>query len=244
MKLTILETGSVPAIIADDFPAYSEMFVAMFARAGADMDFDVVPVALGAPLPDPHSVEAVLITGSPAGVYDDLPWMDPLRAFIGTAYAARTRMVGICFGHQIVADALGGDVRQSEKGWGLGRHRYTVHGGGDIGLDVETVSVACSHQDQVVVPPSEARPLLSSDFAPYAGLVYANGAVLTVQPHPEFDDAYTDALIDLREGHAPPDVIAAARASMATASDGALLARALVRFLRRERRGQVDSRVL
>ena len=55
-----------------------------------------------------------------------LPWLDPLRDFIRKAYANDTPMLGICFGHQIMADALGGDVRKSEKGWGLGRHTYGV----------------------------------------------------------------------------------------------------------------------
>jgi GMP synthase-like glutamine amidotransferase len=70
--------------------------------------------------------EAVLITGSPAGVYDSTPWMDPLRVFIREAFATRKPMVGVCFGHQIIADALGGQVRKSEKGWGIGRHTYEV----------------------------------------------------------------------------------------------------------------------
>ncbi len=69
-------------------------------------------------LPDPARLEGVLITGSAAGVYDDLPWLEPLRAFIRATYAARTPMLGICFGHQIMADALGGDVRKVGKGVG------------------------------------------------------------------------------------------------------------------------------
>lgn len=232
MRLTILQTGLVPVSLADRFPSYPEMFRAMFERDGARLDYEVVRVEAGQPLPDPKSCEAVVITGSSAGVYETHSWLPPLRDFIRGAYAARTKMVGICFGHQVIADALGGEVRKSEKGWGLGRHSYEVvpfrpH----FDLPRASLSIACSHQDQVIVPPSEARVILRSPFAPNAGLAYANGAVLSVQPHPEFDDVYARALIELRRGRAPEDVIDAANASMCQPSDSPLLVRAISRFL-------------
>lgn len=232
MKLTILQTGAVPAALQSRFSPYTDMFVTMFEAADAGFSFETIAVAEGAPLPDPGGLEAVLITGSPASVYDDLPWIDPLRAFIRKAYADKTRMVGICFGHQIIADALGGTVRKADKGWGLGRHRYRNHGAAELGLEAREIAVACSHQDQVVVAPPDARIVLASDFTPNAGLVYANGAVLTVQPHPEFGDAYAHALIDLRADGASQPLIETARASMATPSDSPALTRAIVRFLK------------
>ena len=232
MKLTIIETGHVPDPLRARFKSYPDMFGAMFARHGAGIFPDIVPVADGAPLPDPAGLEGVLITGSPAGVYDDLPWMDPLRVFIRRLYEQRTKTVGICFGHQIIADALGGDVRKSEKGWGLGRHTYeVVPAPPHFAPGVARLSIACSHQDQVITPPASARVVLRSDFAPNAGLVYDNGAVLTVQAHPEFEDDYARALIDLRAGRADEDTLNAARESMKTPSDGAVLARAISQFL-------------
>ena len=232
MKLTIIETGHVPDPLRARFKSYPDMFGAMFARQGVAISADIVPVADGAPLPDPAGLEGVLITGSPAGVYDDLPWMDPLRAFIRRLYERRTKTVGICFGHQIIADALGGDVRKSEKGWGLGRHTYeVVPAPPHFAPEVASLSIACSHQDQVIAPPASARVVLRSDFAPNAGLVYDNGAILTVQPHPEFEDDYARALIDLRAGRADEDTLAAAHESMKTPSDSTVLARAISRFL-------------
>lgn len=234
MKLTIFETGAIPEPLSPRFPGYPQMFGAMFARAGAPFAYETVKVGEGAPLPDPATLDAVLITGSSAGVYDPLPWIAPLRAFIQTAYAQNTRMVGICFGHQIIADALGGEVRKSEKGWGLGRHTYGVSSRTDlIAGGPDAVAVACSHQDQVITPPRDAAVVLSSDFTPNAGLAYGNGATLSFQPHPEFEDSYAHALIDLRAGLAPAPVLAAARASMAKASDAPVLGRAMARFLLR-----------
>ncbi len=160
--------------------------------------------------------------------------MEPLREFIRGAYAQKTPMVGICFGHQIMADALGGDVRKSEKGWGLGRHVYGVTSRPDfLGGTLPEFAIACSHQDQVIVPPDGAEVFLSSNFTPNAGLLYRNGAALSLQPHPEFDDDYTVALAELRRGKTPDDNIERALTSMTRASDSDEVAGYLGSFLRR-----------
>jgi GMP synthase-like glutamine amidotransferase len=235
MKLTIIQTGDVPESLRGEFGPYPPMFTRMFERVGAHYDYDVIRVFEGAPFPDPATLDAILLPGSAAGVYDDhFTWMAPLRQFIRAAYAAGTPMVGVCFGHQIMADALGGDVRKSDKGWGLGRHTYKVHGRPPFMAGAaQTLAVACSHQDQVIVPPPEAEVILGSEFTPNAGLFYRNGAALSVQPHPEFDDAYTKALAELRRGKAPEAVIETALTSLDRPSDSAALARHIAAFLDR-----------
>ena len=231
MKLTILETGHVPEPLRDRFAPYPDMFATMLARTGADITTKTVNILAGQALPDPADLEGVLITGSPAGVYDDLPWMNPLRDFIRKAHG-QTKMVGICFGHQIIADALGGEVRKSEKGWGLGRHRYLAgEGAKRLGLNGEAISIACSHQDQVIVPPTDAEVIHASEFTPNAGLLYRNGRTLSFQPHPEFADEYALALIELRRGNAPEAVIEKALGSMQAPSDSTAVASAIARFL-------------
>jgi GMP synthase-like glutamine amidotransferase len=142
-------------------------------------------------------------------------------------------MVGICFGHQIMADALGGDVRKSEKGWGLGRHVYGVKTRPEfmssVGADL---AIACSHQDQVITAPKDATVILGSDFTPNAGLFYKNGAALSFQPHPEFKDNYTRALAELRRGKAPDEVVDGAVSSLAINSDSRDVAGYIGKFLR------------
>src|SRR6185503_14002824 len=126
MKVTILETGRAPGRLSEDYPRYPDMFVSLLSNADENLTFETIAVIDGASPPDPAQCEAVLITGSPAGVYDATPWMDPMRSFVREAFATRTPMVGVCFGHQIIADAMGGVVRKSEKGWGVGRHTYEI----------------------------------------------------------------------------------------------------------------------
>ncbi|UYN98113.1 MAG: gamma-glutamyl-gamma-aminobutyrate hydrolase family protein [Devosia sp.] len=233
MKITILETGKVPEHLAGQFDSYIDMFQTMFEAGGGGFAYEGVDVWGGADLPRPEDVEAVAITGSPAGVYDDFAWLEPLRAFIRAVHAAGKPMLGICFGHQIIADALGGDVRKSEKGWGIGRHHYGVLARPDFMADApEVLAIACSHQDQVIVAPPEATVILGSEFTPNAGLHYSNGRTLSFQGHPEFADDYAAALAEWRRGRIGEDVVETALSSFAAASDSPLVSQYIVRFFR------------
>jgi GMP synthase-like glutamine amidotransferase len=232
MKLTIVQTGAVPAPLQAHFIAYPLMFRRMFDQTGMGFSYDDVNAEAGQALPDPADLEGIVITGSPAGVYENHAWLPPLRAFIQAAYAAGTPMLGICFGHQIMADALGGDVRKSDKGWGLGRHSYSVRQRPAFMADAPaSLTVACSHQDQVLVPPPEADVILGSDFAPNAGLYYRSGRALSFQPHPEFEDDYARALVELRRGKADDTIVDAAMESFANASDSMRLSAYIAGFL-------------
>lgn len=234
MKLTIIQAGEVPVPLRPQFGAYPPMFRRMFDEAGVSFDYETVAICDGAPFPDPAKLEGIIVTGSAAGVYDGhYAWMEPLRVFIRAAYAQRTPMLGVCFGHQIMADALGGDVRKSEKGWGLGRHVYGVKSRpAFLATEAPALAIACSHQDQVIAAPAEAEIFLASDFTPNAGLIYRNGAAISLQPHPEFDDAYTIALAEMRRGKAPDAVVDSALASIATPSHSRDVAGYIGNFLR------------
>ena len=233
MKLTLIQPTDVPGPLRDRFGAYHLMFERMFSVEG--FAFEAIKLSAGQPLPDPATLEATLIMGSAAGVYDThYEWMDPLRDYIRKTYAAKTPMVGICFGHQIMADALGGDVRKSDKGWGLGRHVYNVKSRPTmLGGNLPAFAIACSHQDQVLTPPADAQTFLASDFTPHAGLIYATGAAMSLQPHPEFEDEYTLALAELRRGKTDDARIETALASISRPSDSREMAGYLAAFLRR-----------
>lgn len=232
MKLTILEVGDVPADLQAEFKSYPLMFIDMFAAVDADFEYETIQISHGEPLPDIADVQAVLLPGAVAGVYDALDWMEPLREFIRRAYARNIPMVGVCFGHQIIADALGGDVRKSEKGWGIGRHVYDVVKPLEFVDDIgPQIAIAASHQDQVITPPAEAEVFLSTDFTPNAGLIYENAVTMSVQPHPEFNRDYIAALIEARRGtKLTQDVADKAIASLDKPLEGAKFAKAITRF--------------
>jgi len=233
MKITIIEVGRVPAVFQSRFEPFPQMFRSMFEETGEAFCFETVHVLDGEALPDPAQLEGIVITGSPAGVYEDHVWLDPLRTFIRGAYLDHTPMVGICFGHQIMADALGGVVRKSEKGWGLGRHSYTVMSRPDFLVDApDVLNLYCSHQDQVIVAPDDAEVILASDFTPNAGLAYKNGKAVSFQPHPEFSDEFTKALVEIRRGNVPECELEKAMESFSQPSDNGLVRGYIAQFMR------------
>ena len=234
MKITILETGRAPGRLVEEYPRYPDMFASLLSPWDRELAYESVAVLDGEALPEASACEAVLITGSPYGVYDSTPWMDPLRGFIRRAYDARIPMVGVCFGHQVIADALGGEVRKSEKGWGIGRHTYDITRRRDwMGEGRPAVSLSASHQDQVITPPPGAVTLARSAHTEHAMLEYADAPVITIQGHPEFSDQYASALWQARRGKALSDAqVDAALASMGLPGDGALIGDWIVRFLR------------
>src|SRR5438105_10717205 len=184
-RITIIETGLVSLKNRELHGSYPQRFQHRIGVADASVTFNTVSIPAGEPLPDIEELEAILITGSAAGVYDALDWIAPLEGFVRTAHDNKVPMVGVCFGHQLIAQALGGTVRKSEKGWGIGRHVYDVMPGNGV-IDGERIAIAASHQDQVIAPPAGATTILHSAFAPHAGILYGNGAAMSVQPHPEF----------------------------------------------------------
>lgn len=233
MKVTIIETGRAPGRLSEDFPRYPRMFEALLSAADAGLRFETVSLVEGEALPDAAACEGVLITGSPAGVYDATPWMEPLRRFVRAAFAVETPMVGVCFGHQIIADAMGGDVRKSEKGWGVGRHTYQLlqHRPWMAGAGA-SVSLAASHQDQVITPPEGAVTLARSAHTEHAMLAYAQAPVMSLQGHPEFEDDFVAALYAARRGRLSDAQVDGAIASLGRAHDNARVGQWMASFLR------------
>jgi GMP synthase-like glutamine amidotransferase len=200
MKLGILETGYPPGNLADEFGDYPKMFERLLGPGFAVEAYDVQ----AGELPDAGAHDAYLITGSPAGVYDPLPWIDPLMQFIRSVDGAK--MVGVCFGHQVMAEALGGRVEKSDKGWGAGLHRYTVVRDERWIDTAGTIAIPASHQDQVIVQPPSTNVVAASDFTPFASLAWTDRPAISFQFHPEFSADFAKALIEKRYDVVPnPD---------------------------------------
>jgi GMP synthase-like glutamine amidotransferase len=225
VKLAILETGRPPGELAQRFGDYPAMFARMLGDGFAIETFDVP----GGELPkEPDSHCAYLITGSPAGVYDPHPWIDELLGFIRSARTSK--MVGVCFGHQAMAEALGGRVEKSDKGWGVGLHLYSIERV-EPWMDFDgEIAVPASHQDQVVVQPPNTNVVASSPFTRWAALAWSDRPAMSVQFHPEFSPDFAKALIaERRDRLADPD---AAIESLNAPNDGARVAEWIKRFLR------------
>jgi len=240
VKVGILQTGRPPEGL-EQHGSYAKMFERLL---GPDLDYVVYPV-IDAVFPERvDEVDGWLITGSRFGVYDDAPWIRRLEAFLRAVVAARVPVVGICFGHQILASALGARVEKAEAGWGLGPHDYEiVERPPWLDGTAERFTLNAFHQDQVLSLPPGARLIARSDFCPYAALAYDDHA-MSIQAHPEFDNAYERALIGLRRGVVIPeeraDPALDATAEAGVAADAPLVARWIRDFFARAREATAD----
>jgi GMP synthase-like glutamine amidotransferase len=223
MKLAILETGRPPGDLVERFGDYPAMFERLLGPDFAVESFDVQ----AGHYPEPGAHDAVLITGSPAGVYDGLPWIGSLMGFIRAA--KDSKMVGVCFGHQVMAEALGGHVVKSGKGWGTGLHRYSVVRSEPWLDGAKDIAIPASHQDQVVVQPPSTEIVAASDFTPYAALSWIDRPAISFQFHPEFTPDFAKSLIAERYDRVPdPD---AAIASLDAPNDNQRVGGWIRRFL-------------
>jgi GMP synthase-like glutamine amidotransferase len=233
VKLAILETGRPPADLADRFGDYPAMFAHLL---GDEFEIESIDVEAGRFPSHADAQDAFLITGSPAGVYEPLPWIADLLGFIRAAEASK--MVGICFGHQAMAEALGGHVEKSSKGWGAGLHRYEIVRREPWMDSAGDIAIPASHQDQVVLQPPNTEIIAASEFTPYAGLAWTDRPAISFQFHPEFSPAFAKALIAERYDIVPdPD---AAIASLDAPNDNARVGGWIRRFFKSNSTGDSE----
>jgi GMP synthase-like glutamine amidotransferase len=216
MRIGILQTGQAPEPLRKraGLGDYPDLFVRLLAGHGFDFrTWHVEAMEFPSSI---HDVEGWLITGSRHGVYEDHAFIPPLEQLIRKAMAAGVPVAGICFGHQIMARAMGGRVEKWPGGWAVGPQDYDF-GGSPVRLNAW-------HQDQVISPPPGAEVAATNPFCPHAALRYgAHG--FSLQAHPEFDDAFIAGLIETRgRGVVPEDRIAAAEAGRGSPSDAARVA--------------------
>lgn len=190
------------------------LFQRLFTAVQAPFTLQTYEVTAGELPHDLDECEAYLITGSLQGVYDDFPWIDGLTQFIRAAFAAGKKLVGICFGHQIIAHALGGWAEKSEKGWGLGQRRFDVTAQRPwMTPRLDNCRLYFAHQDQVVKLPPGAERLGGDEFCANAMFVIGD-QVLGIQGHPEFTPEFMTAVVDSLQAKVPETIYKTAVTSL------------------------------
>jgi len=197
LRIGILECDHVDPTLMDKYGDYQEMFADLVQTQDNSIEISVYDLIDDQFPVDLHACDAYIITGSKFGVYEDLPWIQKAKQLVKRLYDANIPTIGICFGHQLIAQSLGGKVIKAEdKGRGLGIQAWEIKSApkwmGE--LSSESLSLNACHQDQVIEMPTDSELLVSSDFCPIAG--FQTGAMLGIQGHPEFNYDYTKYLFD------------------------------------------------
>jgi len=205
MRLGILAAGITPDELLVEHGSYAQMIMALLDKTDSGYSFEVYDVRDNHFPENGEQCDGWIISGSKYSVYECAPWMLKLKELIKEIHRAKRPLVGICFGHQIIAEAFGGKVEKYEEGWGLGLHTYQLLDGSNfIQKPNETFTLNAVHQDQVVLKPECAEVFAASKFCQYAGLVYGD-LIISLQAHPEFDVKFEADLLSLRRGDTFPE---------------------------------------
>ena len=230
-RIAVLLTNDDTSAFAARFPNDGQKVVHLLQPLRRDWTFEVLPVKDGVLPASPEAFDGYVITGSPASVNDDsLPWVGPLLDFIRAVDAARQPLIGLCFGHQAVAKALGGEVARHSAGWGLGTaptHWTTTPAW--MQPSQATTTLMAAHNEQVIRMPEGAVCLGGSEFCPI-GSMQIGQHIWTTQFHPEMPRVFMKALLGYLDDKLDADTMARAHASLNNAADVPLFGQWMVQF--------------
>lgn len=216
MKIGILNIDTLKPEFVTAFGDYPQMFKERLHLIDNTIKVQAYHAHEGQYPKDIDEADAYIITGSKLSVYDDIPWINQLKEYIKVLHQAKKKLIGICFGHQLIAQALGGKVTKADIGWCVGVHTNTLNDNAKAyGINDASFELQSSHQDQVVALPAGAKVLASTPRCPIAMMAIENH-ILTVQGHIEFKTEFAAALIDMRRPIFGEELYHSAKLSLAT----------------------------
>lgn len=235
LRICILETDILRPELVDEYKGYGKMFEQLFAKQPIEAEFVTYNVVEGHYPAVGERFDAYLVTGSKADSFGDDPWIQTLRTYLLERYKAGDKLLGICFGHQLLALLLGGKTERATQGWGVGTHAYRVEKQPEwMSPALDELTLLISHQDQVTRLPENATLIASSEFCPNAA--YAIGEqVLCFQGHPEFVHDYSRALLNIRQQALGDQVYGQGIASLDRDHQGTAVAEWMMRFVAKGR---------
>lgn len=237
MRLGLLQCDHVADDYVKKHSDYQDMFTNLLLNQDKSIKISIYDLTADEFPVDLTTCDGYIFTGSRHSAYDDIPWIKKAKKLVIDLYQAKIPTVGICFGHQLIAEALGGKVEKAEdKGWGIGVQHWDIKNQKEW-MNSETplsnLALLASHQDQVIETPEGSEVIASSDFCPIAG--FELGSMLTFQGHPEFSSDYNNDLISNRIERIGKDVVDAAKETLTQKVDNDTVSSWMIEFIRRNK---------
>lgn len=231
MKICILDNDRLDEALIPIYGSYGAMLEKVLRAAGAtDWEIEHFRTPIGEYPASFAEYDAVLLTGSKADSFSDDPWIVELRRRVTELLSTDIKLLGVCFGHQLIALCMGAKVGRAPQGWVTGSNTYQWHADDLIDSGRDAFVLLASHQDQVLELPEGARLLASSERCPIAA--YAKGKeVLCIQPHPEFVEDYSGYLLKKRRALLGDEHYASSIESLQHGHEGLEFAKVMVAFV-------------
>ena len=231
MRIGILDTNTDVSAFATARPDDGEKFRLLLSPLRPEWQFSSINVKKSQFPNDPNDFDGYVVTGSPASTNESLTWLSELRHFIRGLDDRHIPTVGICFGHQIIAQALGGSIGNNPGGWGFGvaKTDFTVVQAWMVPAR-PSLKLYAAHSEQVLEAPESAKVLGGNDFCPIASFCIGNH-IFTTEYHPEMTRQFVSDLSYEIENEIGPEIAGQAREQFKKPADGAVFAQWMVRFL-------------
>ncbi|WP_339669740.1 amidotransferase [Dasania marina] len=231
MKLCVLENDVIDEVVADRYPSYGALFTDLFRSARPDIEVDVFD-AMNMHYPESFDdYDAVLLSGSRCDAFGQDEWVLELKKRTEQLMAEKKKLIGVCFGHQLIALILGAEMGRAPQGWGMGSMSYSWNKeSSPIALEGEGFSLLVSHQDQVLTEPKGATIIASSEFCPIAAFTVDDN-VICFQGHPEFVEGYSEYVINKRKASLSEEQYNRFLASLELGHDGKKIAKLMCDFV-------------
>lgn len=230
-KIGILNCELISNDVTSRLPGYPDLFIEAFKNTEIDFKFNVYNAVSGNLPVDIDECNGYIVTGSYASVNDDDNWIKKLADFIRSCNTQQKKLVGICFGHQLISKALGGVVKKNDLGWNIGLIENTIlKQKAWMNPEIACFNMIVSHEDQVVQIPEKTEVLASNERC--ANFIIQRGnSILGIQGHPEFNNDYCRSLMEKNKSRIPTRNLETGYVSLSGQPDNRTLIQWITNFL-------------
>jgi len=232
VKIGLLQCDNVMPEYQAAFGDYSDFFGNLFHRYAPEIVLEPFDIQRDEYPKDPDRYSGFIGTGSSFSVWEDLPWINQLKQFTRYLYHNGNKFIGICFGHQMIAEALGGRCEKSDRGWGIGVKKVIINQKKkSMEPERDSYQLIVSHQDQISKLPESAEVIGGNEHCPYS-IISVGRHFLGIQGHPEFTPAYSRRLMQSRIDRIGLKAVQEAEKTLKDRTDEGLVTHWMANFFR------------